>query len=826
MIVRELRQWKNGCNELALRRVTRNSDGDDRKVRPTFTGVERSSMLKQMEGAVGTGDMPEADVEILLEAYERFAYCSEWEENFRDQYVQDVKFANADPDNGWQWPDDLRRDRMLNRRPALTINKVQNHVNLVVNDGKQNKAAIKISPTGKESSFKAAKGIEGVIRNIEYQSNAQTIYDDCLQSSVEGGIGYGRVVTMYPDPRSFSQELRIVPVQDHLGVYIDPDIKQKNGSDAKFGFVFEDLTRDEYERQMDEEAPIGSAPFSLGLSTDWVRANHIRVAEYYRINYKQDELIYYRHGNEESIFLRSEVPRSMKQRLRMHESMHKKGMLPGDVEIKTRPTEIKTLQWYKIAAHGIKDREEYQTQYVPIFRFVGRERIINQKLERKGLVRGMKDAQRMYNYNSSAEAEAAALATKTNWLVALESIAGNTQIWDRANVDNKPYLPWRHKDRDGDPIPPPQRIDPARQAEAYLAGMEIAARELEMASGQGPAQFGKPTQERSGKAIGETQRQGEILTFDFIDNASLGVQYVGMILLDWIPHCYKTKQVIQILDEDGTERLITIDPQAKSPYEEQKLKDEIQAILNPNIGKYKVQAQAGPAYATQRQEAWNAFVQIVTGAPDLINEIGDLMFLAADFPMADLIAERMRRKIKQLSPWLLDDNAQNPMVQQLQQQIQQASQQIAELLQQLGEKDRKLKDQTRDINIKRADVVDKFRKTDIAGYSAHTQRLAAIANTESDLAAAGQTGEFTKLIQQIVKETLKEPELDEHVSASADLSRQSAAEADFSTPRLAPDGNHYIRKGGQHYKVDTKALLATPKQSAGGLNGAGNGQPA
>jgi TolA-binding protein len=255
----------------------------------------------------------------------------------------------------------------------------------------------------------------------------------------------------------------------------------------------------------------------------------------------------------------------------------------------------------------------------------------------------------------------------------------------------------------------------------------------------------------------------------------------------------------------------------------------VQAILNPNIGKYKVQAQAGPAYATQRQEAWNAFVQIVTGAPDLINEIGDLMFLAADFPMADLIAERMRRKIKQMAPWLLDDNAVNPQVQQLQQQIQEASQQISELLQQLGEKDRKLKDQTRDINIKRADVVDKFRKTDIAAYGAHTQRIAAIANTESDMAAAGQTGEFTRLIQQIVKETLKEPSLDEQVTApkadvtgdsGADLSRRSAAQADFSTPRLAPDGSHYIRHKGQHYKVDTKALLANggagPPQPAGG----------
>ena len=770
---------------MALRRVTPKQQP---AVAPTFTEVERSSLLRRMEGTI-PDDISKEDEELLLEAYERFAYCQEWEQDFRDLYVQDVKFANADSDNGWQWPDDLRRDRMLARRPALTINNVQNHVNLVVNDGRQNKAQIKISPTGKESTFLAAKGIEGLIRNIEYQSNATTIYDDCLQSSTEGGIGYGRVISTYPDERSFNQELRIVPVQNHLNVFLDPDIKQKNGSDAKYGFIFEDMTREQYERETGEPAPLGTSPFGAGLGSDWVKPHHVRVAEYYRINYRKDELIYYRHGTEEWIGLRSEVPGGMKRRLRLAEMQYKKGMGGGDIEIITRETEVKSLQWYKIGAHKIIDREEYKTQYVPIFRFVGRERVINDKLERKGLVRTLKDAQRMYNYNSSAEAEAAALATKTNWLVALEAIAGNNQAWDRANVDNKPYLPWRHKDRDGDPIPPPQRIDPARTAEAYLAGMEIASRELEMASGQGPAQFGKPTKERTGRAINESQRTGDLLTFDFIDNAGLGIQYVGMILLDWIPHCYKTKQVVQILDEDGTERLITIDPQAASPYEEQKTLDTVSAILNPNIGKYKVQAQAGPAYSTQRREAWDAFVQIVTGAPELINEIGDLMFLAADFPMADKIAERMRRKIKQMAPWLLDENAANPQVQALTQQIQQAGQQIAELLQQLAEKDRKLKDQTEDINVKK--------------YDAHTKRITAISNAELDLDRAGEHDTLVAMIQNIARQVMKEPDL----KPEADRSNEEAG-ADFHEPRMADDGNHYIRRNGQHYKVDLGAQPA------------------
>ncbi len=815
---------------MALRRLSAKRPESERQggVRPHFGGVERSELLRNIERANGGADnMSEEDQEILLEAYERFEYCSSWESVFRDQYVQDVKFANADPDNGWQWPDDLRRDRMIQRRPALTINKVQNHVKLVVNDGKQNKAAIEIKPAGKESSFQAAQGFEGLIRNIEYQSTATTIYDDCLESAVEGGIGYGRVLPIYPDPRSFDQELRIMPVQSHMNVFLDPDIKQKNGSDAKFGFIFEDVPARDYEREYDEKAPTASPPLAVGLGADWVRPEHVRIAEYYRIDCRKDELIYFRHGPKgdpqaETIFLRSEVPQGMRRAFRLSEQKAKKGMAGDDVEIITRPTEIKRLQWYKIGAHKILDRQEYPIQYIPIFRFVGRERVIENKLERKGLVRGLKDAQRMYNYNSSAEAEAAAVATKTNWLVALEAINGYNTMWDRANVDNKPYLPWRHKDRDGDPIPPPQRIDPARSAEAYLAGMEIASRELEMASGQGPAQFGKPQQEKTGRAINETRRQGEILTFDFIDNQSLAIQYVGMILLDWIPHVYKTRQVVQILDKDGTERSLTIDPQAQSPYQEMKDQDQVMAVLNPTMGRYKVQAQTGPAYATQRQEAWNAFVQIVTGAPELINEIGDLMFLSADFPMADKISERLRNKIKKMSPWLIDENASDPKTQMLEQQIQQAGQQIAELLQQLAEKDRKLRDQTADINIKTAKVSNEYRNTDINEYKAHTDRITAVSNAQLDFDREGGEAQWQHLVRQMIEDALSDrgdednrlrpPAMQPDRSGEGGQlpqqmtpGQQPGAE-DFMEPRLADDGHHYVRHGGKHYRVAPEML--------------------
>src|ERR1035441_2688367 len=92
-------------------------------------------------------------------------------------------------------------------------------------------------------------------------------------------------------------------------------------------------------------------------------------------------------------------------------------------------------------------------------------------------------------------------------------------------------------------------------------------------------------------------------------------------------------------------------------------------------------------------------------APELINEIGDLMFQSADFPLADKIAERIKRKIRAVTPWLLDDQP-GPVIAQLNKQIQSQAQQVAELLQKLAEKQIALKgkDEKRDIEASRAET--------------------------------------------------------------------------------------------------------------------------
>lgn len=662
------------------------------------------------------------DERIVQEAKDRFARAEDWESEFWQLYVADIKFALGDSDNGWQWPDDLRKDRETNKRPTLTINKVGPLCRLITNDQRQNKSSVTIRPANDAASYDAAQIFEGLVRQIEYASNAQAIYDDVGDSQVEGGIGYCKVNTKFvetdPSPdagaSAFDQECMIEPVPAHRNVYLDCDIKQKDGSDAEWALIYDDVPDKEFVKQYGDDVATGSSN-GLNATDSWTRAGYTRVAEYYRIVKTEDEFIWVvDDAGITSSFRGSEIPAAVKplvERLRKENDPEK---------FKTRPVERRQLEWYKIAGSTILERRELKGQYIPIARAIGIERVVDGKLVRKGHVRQLKDSQRMYNYNSSGQVEFGALQTKTPWVIAAAAVQGQETAWSNANRSNAAYLTFKHKDRDGDAIPPPQRIDAPGTSPAFLQGMEIADKEMMMASGQFHDSQGQQSNAISGKAILQRQRQGDTATYHFIDGMALMIRHLGKILIDLIPKVYNTERILQILGLDGKQQQIKLDPKAKEAYKEaDQDKDDVVAIFNPNVGRYEVESDPGPSYATRRQEAWAAFVQIITGSPELINDIGDYMFQQADFPLADKIAERLRAKIRATQPWLLDDEAPNPVQQKLQQDLNSATQQIGELLEKLADTKMQLKSRN--------------QKRDIDAFRAETGRIKDFGNTVKDL---------------------------------------------------------------------------------------------
>jgi len=617
---------------------------------------------------------------ILKEAKDRFKVCKDWESNSRQLNLDDLKFVEADSDNGYQWPNDVRKSRDVDQRPSLTINKTRQHCLMIINDCKQNKPTVKIRATGGGATFQAAQVLEGLVRHIEYQSNASTAYDTATEFQVKIGIGYWRVITDYVSDDSFDQEIFIRRVRDPFSVYIDPDILEADGSDARYAFIFEDMPKDEFERAHPKWKDKISGSSVLEPTDDWVDDKHVRIAEYFRRVEREEELL--------SVVDPQTGQRTVVKTSSLNDAIVEQ--VKNDPQTRTRMATTYDVEWYLIAGSTVMETKIWPGIYIPIVRVIGEETVIERQMDRKGHVRALKDPQRMYNYWSSSAVENVALQSKTPYVGAAEAMEGYEIYYESANRVNHAFLPFNGYDDQGRKLDAPRRQDPVQMPQAYMQGLQIASQEMMAVSGQYESTLGDKGDEKTGIAIQERQRTGNRATYHYIDNLATGIRFTGKILLDLIPKIYDTPRVLRILSEDGTESQVQIDPAQKQalmegekPNQQQAAKQAaIQKVLNPSVGRYEVQADVGPNYATRRQEAFAAFTQIISQRPELTQLIGDILMKAGDFPMADEAAERLKRMV----PKQALGEGPDPETQAMMEQVEGLKQSLAAALQALADK--------------------------------------------------------------------------------------------------------------------------------------------
>ena len=619
--------------------------------------------------------MADREKDIIERAYENFQACLNWEQATRQRYREDMRFLYADSDNQDQWEPAVKARRHLATQPMLTINKTHTHWLHVVNNLKANKPSVQVHPTNDEATYEAAEIFEGLVRHIEYKSNAKVAYDIAAEHMVGGGIGYWRLTTAYADDSTFDQEIFIKEVPDAMSVYLDPHIKRKDGLDAKFGFIYEDMPRREFERKFPNYKLPATSPSGNQM---WITKDVVRLAEYYELEVRK-EWLYALENPDGSMRYAKESDISVDERKLFNEAIRQ-----GAEGITRRRIDKRTIKKYLIGGDEVLEKGTWPGSYVPIIRCPGEEVVIEGRLDRKGLIRYMKDAQRAYNYNASAAIEFGALQSKSPYMAPVEAIEGLENYWATANTENHAYLPYNHADENGNPIPSPVRQQPPSSAPVYMEGMATAAQELMMTSGQYDQTFGEQSQELSGVSIEKRVNQGERVTYHFQDNQNMAIQTTGRMIIDLIPKVYDTKRIVRILGDDNTESQIMVDPELAQPMK--KTEDEenarVTAIFNPNVGKYDVVAEVGPSYDTRRQEAFDAMTKLLAAQPALSQVIGDLYMGSADFPNADKLQERMRNWIP---PNILGTGP-SEQEQQLQQQLQQAQAIIQQLQEQLQEK--------------------------------------------------------------------------------------------------------------------------------------------
>src|ERR1700688_4198522 len=156
-----------------------------------------------------TGKPATDDDGIVREAMERWKSCEEWQGVEDERARQDIKFANGDARNAFQWPEKIYQDRTggESELPCLTINNTRVHNDLVINAMSKNKFSAKIRPTGGKASYKSAEMMETLLKRTQYISRYSSQKRKVSEQQVDGGIGYIIIETRHVSERSFDQDI-------------------------------------------------------------------------------------------------------------------------------------------------------------------------------------------------------------------------------------------------------------------------------------------------------------------------------------------------------------------------------------------------------------------------------------------------------------------------------------------------------------------------------------------------------------------------------------------------------------------------------------------
>lgn len=607
--------------------------------------------------------------DILEQANKRYDACvSADNENFSNVRA-DLKFLN-----GEHWPEDAKKLRKAERRPCLTINKLPAFVRQITNDQRQNRPSIHVHPVDDDADRDVATILEGMIRHIEYDSDAATCYDTAVHLATAAGRGFFRLITDYESPDSFDQVIKFDRIRNACSVHIDPSSKCPAGSDAQFCFV--DSTES-------VSSIAAQYPESSYATADGDDDKDLLITEYYCVHETPDELLLLSNGE---TGLRSDLIE-----------------LPlGVTVLKSRKTARKEIKWYKLSGQGYVDSGVSRTRtrqqklsevleettlpfdWIPVFQVIGNELDIDGDVTYSGIVRDAKDSSLMYDYWMTSATEEVSMRPKTPYVGAEGAFAGHEEEWRQANVRTFSYLEYKPKTVNGGLAPPPSRQPMADVPSGVLQMAMHASDEIKQTTGVYDASLGARGNETSGKAIQSRKRQGDLSNFHYTDNLNKTLIHAGRVLISGIRRVYSGPRMVRTIGKDETPGFEKINQPQRELVEQETGEISVaeKSINDVTVGKYDVIVKAGPSYSTLREESLDAMIEVGQSWPKLMDVAGDKVIEAMDWPDAEQIAGRIKRTM----PAALvadDDSADAQLPEQTKQLIQQAGDKIEELQQAL-----------------------------------------------------------------------------------------------------------------------------------------------
>lgn len=611
------------------------------------------------------------DDALIEEIRDRFTYASNEWAAIRREGSLDMRYIAGDP-----WDPKDRKARTDAGRPCLSLDELGQYVNQVINDLRQNKRGIVVSPVGFGANDKTAEFLQGRIRDLEYRSNAQQAYTTMAENAIQRGYGYLRIRSKYTlDDAGFDQEPVIEPILNPDLVTPDPDFLRTDGSDWKYLFYHEWRMDTEFAREFPKADKKTFWALDRVMAPKWYDGKRITLAEYWRREEDRKRTLYLLKA------ARSQANPTGEPREVYSDALP---ATPGSDDIlKSREVSAYRVRMYLTNGFEILKQEDWPGLSIPFVSCYGKVIYVDRgdgvKRELLSMTRLARDPYMLYCYYRTCEAELVGMTPKFPYFsyvgqlddINLKLLAKSLHV-PVATIQVKPTVPGASPNT---VLPPPQRQPYEPPIQALELGAEAARRAIQSAMGTTflPTQAQRRN-EKSGRALDKIEETAQKGSFHFVDHYDEGVTRVGALLVEVIPSYDDRAKDVSIRQPDDTVAMVRInDPNTEKP------------VLLDKTHKHDVTISVGPWKESER-EAASDFADTLIGSPIIqlagpqkgLKLAAQAIRLKGVGPVGDAMADILDPKDPQMDPQQLRAHAAQ-MAQELEQLKQIAAQQNEDL---------------------------------------------------------------------------------------------------------------------------------------------------
>lgn len=553
---------------------------------------------------------------------------SEWRKLAREEY---------DFVRGKQWSEDDKAALTEKGRPALTINKIRPHLNILSGYQRVNRYEVNFEPRTSDD-FESCELRKGVTKYIMDNCDYNDVESAVFMDGIIGGIGWFHIFYDW-DYTAMEGEINIDRVSP-FDIYTDPEARKPDYSDGKFLCRAKWVDKDELCDIYPEHADDILSEFRR-YDMDEKEADMVGTEPlWYNRDLKKVRLIecWYKEREMQTRYMMADgtisdvpppIPTVIASPFEVPVDKVRLAVIMGDIKLEEMDSPYQ---------HGF-------FPFVPFTLYHYGEGDVP-----CGVVRDVKDPQREINKKRSQILHI--LNTQGNSGLITETTAMTEEQQERyRKYGSKPGAIIEVNDGTlaGGRI---REIQPSAPPVGLIQSAQESEADIPKITGINESMLGISSPQQSGRAIELNQRQAVTNIAPFFDNLRKSKRAIVQQLWGYkghkglIPQYYTEEKVFRIVGKHGQEEFVTVNQQVQM--QDPQTGQLITTVLNDlSQGNYDVIISDTPYSVSQRQGQFWALVDAVSKLGLPANIIFDKLIELSDIPDKQEIIQRLQAQQQQ-----------------------------------------------------------------------------------------------------------------------------------------------------------------------------------